>query len=57
VQIQCRLHINQGFSGTPLTWCYRLRRGFIDKPLIFKRFLISNELSLALSILLFFVSK
>jgi hypothetical protein len=56
VQITCKNHANIGFSGTPLTWCHRLRRGFIDNLLILKTFLISNELSLALSILLFFVS-
>ncbi len=53
---QCRSHINIGFSGTPLTWCHRLRRGFIDNLLILKRFLNSNELLLVLSILLFFVA-
>ncbi len=53
---QCRSHINIGYGGTPLTWCQRLRRGFIDNLLILKRFLNSNGLSLVLSILLFFVA-
>lgn len=54
VQTTCKNHANIGFSGTPLTWYLRLRRGSIDNLLIIKRFLNSNGFSLALSILLFF---
>jgi hypothetical protein len=54
VQITCKNHANIGYGGTPLTWCLRLRRGFIDNLLILKRFLISNELSLATYFLAFF---
>jgi hypothetical protein len=54
---QCRLHTNTGYGGTPLTWCHRLRRGFIDNLLILKRFLNSNGLSLSSYFLAFFVAK
>lgn len=49
----CKNHANIGYGGTPLTWCLRLRRGFIDNLLILKRFLISNELSLTTYFLAF----